>query len=78
MDRTERFYLIKRLLGEGRVVGIDTFLDRIEVSRATFKRDIEYLRSRMRVPIVWDREAGGYRLFLAPWHSGSGRWLLWL
>ncbi len=62
MDRTERFYLIKRLLGEGRVVGIDTFLDRIEVSRATFKRDIEYLRSRMRVPIVWDRDAGGYRL----------------
>lgn len=62
MDRTERFYRIQRLLRGGRVITIDTFLDDLEVSRATFKRDMEYLRSRMQVPIVWDREAGGYRL----------------
>ncbi len=62
MDRTERFYRIQRLLRGGRVITIDTFLGDLEVSRATFKRDMEYLRSRMQVPIVWDRDAGGYRL----------------
>lgn len=62
MDRTERFYRIKRLLQSRRIVTIDAFLDELEVSRATFKRDMEYLRNRLDVPIVWDREAGGYRL----------------
>ena len=32
------------------------------MSRATFKRDLEYLRSRMHAPIDYDRDAGGYRL----------------
>ncbi len=62
MDRTERFYKIHRLLKQRRVVRRDEFLDELEVSRATFKRDLEYLRDRMSMPIVWDREAGGYRL----------------
>jgi len=62
VDRTERFYRIQRLLRGGRVVTIETFLADLEVSRATFKRDMEYLRSRMQVPIAWDRDAGGYRL----------------
>jgi len=29
---------------------------------ATFKRDIEYMRSRLHAPIEWDRAAGGYKL----------------
>ena len=61
MDRTERFYKIEHLLNERRVVPVKVFLDEIEVSLATFKRDIEYLRSRLHAPIVWDREEGGYR-----------------
>jgi len=32
-------------------------LETLEVSRATFKRDIEYMRDRLNYPIVWDREA---------------------
>ena len=62
MDRTERFYKIHRLLTQRRVVSRDQFLDELEVSKATFKRDLEYLRDRMSMPIVWDRELGGYRL----------------
>lgn len=62
MDRTERFYRIRRLLQSRRLVPIDVFLDDLEVSRATFKRDMAYLRDRLNVPVVWDREAGGYRL----------------
>lgn len=61
MDRTERFYRIRQLIHRHRVVPVDRFLSELEVSLATFKRDLEYLRSRMNIPIVWDREAAGYR-----------------
>lgn len=61
MNRTERFYKIDQMLHERRVVAIEVFLDELDVSRATFKRDIEYMRDRLHAPIVWDREAGGYR-----------------
>jgi predicted DNA-binding transcriptional regulator YafY len=33
-----------------------------EVSRATLKRDLEYMRERPNAPIVWDRGVRGYRL----------------
>jgi predicted DNA-binding transcriptional regulator YafY len=61
VNRTERFYKIDQLLSERRVVPLDVFLEALSVSRATFKRDLEYLRERLHAPIVWDREAGGYR-----------------
>lgn len=61
MDRTERFYKIDRLIAERRVVSRDELLAELEVSLATLKRDLEYLRSRLEAPIVWDRDAGGYR-----------------
>ena len=65
MDRTERFYRIDRLLRDHKAVTIERFLDELSVSRATFKRDLEYLRDRLHAPIEWDRDAGGYR-FVAP------------
>lgn len=61
MDRTERFYKIEQLLISRRVVPVTAFLEVLEVSLATFKRDLEYLRDRMNMPIEWDRDAGGYR-----------------
>ena len=61
MDRTERLYRIDRLLNDRKVVPISEFLDELEVSLATFKRDLEYLRDRFNAPVVWDRDAGGYR-----------------
>jgi predicted DNA-binding transcriptional regulator YafY len=62
MDRTERFYRIRQLLATRQVVPISAFLSALSVSRATFTRDIEYLRDRLNVPVVWDRERRGYRL----------------
>ena len=62
MDRTERFYKIDRLLRQNRHVPVDRFLDELDVSLATFKRDIEYMRSRLHAPIMWDREGNGYCL----------------
>lgn len=61
MNRTERFYRIDQLLHERRIVPLETFLETLAISRATFKRDMEYMRDRLNAPIVWDREAGGYR-----------------
>ncbi|MBY8964645.1 YafY family transcriptional regulator [Algiphilus sp. NNCM1] len=61
MERGERFYYIHRRLRSGACLPLQHFLDHLEVSRATFKRDIEYLRDRYRAPIVYDRDAGGYR-----------------
>ena len=41
MNRTERFYRIDQLLHERGVVPRDVFLDELQVSRATFKRDLD-------------------------------------
>jgi predicted DNA-binding transcriptional regulator YafY len=61
MDRTERFYKIHQLLAAREAVRISEFLDALGVSRATFKRDLEYMRDRLNAPIEWDRERRGYR-----------------
>ena len=61
MDRTERFYRIDQLLHERGVVARDAFIDELQVSLATFKRDLEYMRDRLNAPVVWDADAGGYR-----------------
>ena len=61
MDRTERLYKIDRMLNDRKVVPINEFLEELEVSLATFKRDLEYLRDRFNAPVIWDRDAGGYR-----------------
>ena len=79
MDRTERFYRIDALLRERGVVPIETFLEALEVSRATFRRDLEYLRDRLHAPIEWDRGARGYRFTTpapaAPRYALPGLWL---
>ncbi len=60
MDRTERFHLIDQMLCNQRVVTRSQFLEALEISPATFKRDLEYLRDRLAAPIVWDPERRGY------------------
>ncbi len=65
MDRTERFYKIEQLLHDRRIASFDEIQSELEVSRATLKRDFQYLRDRLNAPIVYDRDAGGYR-FDAP------------
>jgi predicted DNA-binding transcriptional regulator YafY len=62
MERTERFYKIQQLLQARRYVSREEFLEELGVSRATFKRDLEYLRDRMSMPVVYDRDQNAYRL----------------
>jgi predicted DNA-binding transcriptional regulator YafY len=61
MERLDRFYRIQQLLKARRFVRTQDFLDELEVSRATFKRDLEYLRDRFHAPIVYDAEHEAYR-----------------
>jgi predicted DNA-binding transcriptional regulator YafY len=61
MAINERLYKIDQILAEQRVVSFDTLMQKLEVSRATLKRDLAYLRDRLNAPIVFDRERGGYR-----------------
>jgi predicted DNA-binding transcriptional regulator YafY len=75
MDRTERFYKIDQLLAERRLVPFEALQAALEVSRATLKRDLLYLRDRLNAPIVWDRAARGYRYAgrTAPGDAHAGR-----
>ena len=61
MDRTERFYRIDQLLSDQRSVTFARLQEELEVSPATLKRDIEYMRNRLHAPIVWDRDSRGYK-----------------
>jgi len=60
MERTERFYKIQNLLRSRHFVSMQDFMSELGISRATFKRDLEYLRDRMRAPIVYDRDQKAY------------------
>ncbi len=62
MDRTERFYKIELLIRNRGSVSFVDLMREVEVSRATLKRDLDYLRTRMDAPIVYDRASNGYRL----------------
>ena len=61
MERLERFYRIDRLLKERPPVPFAELQRALEVSRATLKRDLDYMRDRFNAPIEYDRAARGYR-----------------
>jgi predicted DNA-binding transcriptional regulator YafY len=62
MKSTERFYRIDRLIADRGVIGVRELQRELEVSLATLKRDLAFMRERLNAPIVFDRDAGGYRL----------------
>jgi predicted DNA-binding transcriptional regulator YafY len=59
--KAERLYKIERLIRLRGHVSFQGLLDELQVSRATLKRDLEYLRSRLGAPIDYDRHLNGYR-----------------
>ena len=61
MSDPERLHRIKYMIQQRKCVPIDAFLDELEISKATFKRDLEYLRSRLNASIIYDRFLGGYK-----------------
>lgn len=61
MSRALRVHQIDQLLHNSRLVPLQTFIDTLEVSLATFKRDLEFMRDQLNAPIVYDRVLEGYR-----------------
>ncbi|MDC8786530.1 helix-turn-helix transcriptional regulator [Roseateles koreensis] len=77
MDRTERFYKIELMIRNRECVSFAALLDALEVSPATLKRDLQYLRERMDAPIEYDAARRGYRFgqqYRGQQHELPGVW----
>ena len=48
MSDVERLHRIKYMIQQRKCVPREDFLEELEISPATFKRDLEYLRSRLK------------------------------
>lgn len=62
MNQTERIYKISTMIRQRGLVSFAELQTALEVSRATLNRDLTHLRDRLHSPIIFDRDAGGYRL----------------
>ncbi len=62
MSINERVYRIDQLLKDRISISRKDLLEKLEISLATLKRDIAYMRDRLNAPIIFDKELGGYRL----------------
>jgi predicted DNA-binding transcriptional regulator YafY len=74
---SERAITIVNLLQARRVTPKSVLLESLEISWATLKRDIAFLRDRMNCPVIFDHELGGYRLDKTPeqvMHALPGLW----
>lgn len=58
----ERMYKYMDLLEGKRFVTASEFMATMEISHATFKRDLAVLRERFDVPVVYDRDVGAYMI----------------
>jgi predicted DNA-binding transcriptional regulator YafY len=60
MEQTERIYWIKRRLVQHGSFTREEVMARFEYSRASFKRDLDYLRDRLNMPIEWSPSRQAY------------------
>jgi predicted DNA-binding transcriptional regulator YafY len=77
VTKTARVYKIEMLIRTRGCVSFATLLDELEVSPATLKRDMEYLRDRLGAPIEYDRYQNGYRFgqeYRGQKHELPGLW----
>lgn len=76
MSEVIRLYKYQALLSSRRALSRSEFMALLEVSPATFKRDLAKLRDQLGIPIEYDREAGGYILKkTGEAHELPGIWL---
>ena len=57
----ERIHMIDQMLAGRKFVPFTELQDRLEISKATIKRDLAFMRDRLNAPIIFDRDLGGYR-----------------
>lgn len=75
MSEIVRLYSYKDLFAGRRAVGKAEIMSKMEISEATFKRDIAKLRDQLHMPISFNRELGGYTM--APGHDDTELPGLW-
>jgi predicted DNA-binding transcriptional regulator YafY len=78
MSQTERVYRIESLIRSRGTVSFAALIEALEVSPATLKRDLAYLRERLGAPIEYEAASNGYR-FVEGWraedkHELPGLW----
>lgn len=71
MSGMERIYQIDQMLAGRRFVPRMELQERLGVSWATLKRDLNYLKDRLNAPIIFDRTLGGYRFETAGKRIGN-------
>ena len=76
MKDIDRLYRYKSLLTSRHAVPTAELMAALDISIATLKRDLANLRTRLNLPVVYDRLQGGYRL--APGHGRKELPGLWL
>lgn len=78
MRKADRIYKLENLLKNRKFIPRKELESVLEVSRATLTRDIEFLRSQLNAPLVYDPELMGYRLEksndLGEIHELPGMW----
>lgn len=62
MKEFERLIQYRNLLSHRRAISKADLLSKLEISLATFKRDLTVLRDRCNMPVIFDRDLGGYKL----------------
>lgn len=66
MGRTERLFRLANLLRDRRKLRFDEMLERLDVSPATLKRDLKYLREQLGTPVQYDAFERSYQVADAP------------
>ena len=77
MSQTDRVYKIEMLIRSRGHLSFRDLLDELEVSPATLKRDLAFLRDRLGAPIDYDRDVNGYRFgagYRGQKHELPGLW----
>ena len=77
MSKTARVYKAELLIRNRGHVSFQTLLDELEVSPATLKRDLDYLKDQLGAPIVYDRFLNGYKFgeeYRGQKHELPGLW----
>ena len=77
MSEVVRLYQYKGLLSGRRALSAEDLMGKLEISRATLKRDLAKLRDQLHVPIAFDRDRGGYVLQEGQGHTDSELPGLW-
>ncbi len=77
MSQQERTYKILNLLRQHRALAFSSIQSKLEVSRSTLKRDLQFMRDRIGVQIQWDRDTGCYSLSNSSPHARQELPSLW-